>query len=101
MCYLKGVIRLDIVFKNHGHTHIECFTDVEWDRFKIKRRSTTSYCVFVGGNLVLRKSKNQTIASHSSAESEYKLMTQSTCKILWIYHLLYEVDLKPTSPVKL
>jgi hypothetical protein len=36
----------------------------------------------------------------SSAESEYRVMAQSTCEILWINHLLLEIGLDPSSPVK-
>ena len=37
---------------------------------------------FVGGNLVLWKSMKQGIVSCPSAESEYRSMTPSVCKIM-------------------
>ena len=52
LCYLKGTPKLGIFYKDHGHTALECFSDADWARFKSDRRSTTGYCVFVGGNLV-------------------------------------------------
>ena len=42
---------------------------------KEDRRTTTSYYIFVGGNLVSWKSKKQSVVSRSSAESEYRVMT--------------------------
>ena len=60
-CYLKGTPGLGIIYSNNGYTRIECFADAEWARSKIDRRSTTGYCVFVGGNLVSWRSKKQIV----------------------------------------
>ena len=57
--------------------------------------------MFVGGNLVSWKRKKQSVVSRSSAESEYRAMTQSVCKIMWLYPLLMEVDIKTPVPTKL
>ena len=61
---------------------IECFTDADWARSKEDRRSTSGYCVFIGGNLVSWKSNNQSVVSHSSAKSENRAMAQSMCEIM-------------------
>uniref|UniRef100_A0A3Q7I282 Mitochondrial protein n=1 Tax=Solanum lycopersicum TaxID=4081 RepID=A0A3Q7I282_SOLLC len=66
LCYLNGVPGLGILYRNHGHSHIEYFADANSAGSKIDRRSSTSYCVFVGGNLVSWK------RNRSSAEFEYK-----------------------------
>ena len=101
LCYLKGAPGLGILYSNHRHTSIKCFADADWAGSKIDRRSTTGYCVFVGGNLVSWKSKKQDVISRSSAESEYRAMAQSTCEIMWIHHFLTEVGLKHSMPAKL
>ena len=77
LCYLKGASRRGILYSNHGHNRVECFIDADWARSKEDRRSTSGYCVFVGGNLVSWKSKKQGVVSRSSAESEYRVMAQS------------------------
>lgn len=51
LCYLKGAPGYGILYSNHGHTLAECFVDVDWAGSKLDRKSTTSYCVFVGGRL--------------------------------------------------
>jgi hypothetical protein len=95
LCYLKGVLGLGILYSNHGHTSIECFIDADWAGSRPDRRSTTGYYVFVGGNRVSWKSKKLNVVSQSSAESEYRSIAQSTCEIMWVYHLLEEISLNP------
>ncbi|KAK3034070.1 hypothetical protein RJ639_034295 [Escallonia herrerae] len=101
LCYLKGAPGLGLLYSNHGHSYIECFSDADWAGSKLDKKSTTGYCVFVGGNLVSWKSKKQSVVSRSSAESEYRAMAQSTCEVMWICHLLEEISLKPPLPAKL
>nr|GEV13738.1 hypothetical protein [Tanacetum cinerariifolium] len=43
------IVRLGILYANHGHHIAEGFT---YDGYPNTSRSTTGYCVFVGGNLV-------------------------------------------------
>ncbi|XP_049344160.1 secreted RxLR effector protein 161-like [Solanum verrucosum] len=100
LCYLKRAPGLGILYSNHNHTHIECFADADWAGSKINKRSTTGYCIFVGGNLVAWRCKKQNVVSRSSAESEYRVMSQSTCEIMWIHHLLTEIGLKHHMPAK-
>ena len=83
--YLKGAPGRGIMYDNHGHTRIECFSDADWAGCKEDRRSTSGYCVFIGGILVSWKSKKQNIVSRSSAESEYKAMAQSIFEIIWVH----------------
>ena len=59
------------------------------------------YCVFVGGNLVSWKSKKQSVVSQSSAEFEYRVMTQSVCEIMWLYQFLMEVGIETPVLAKL
>ena len=69
-------------YSNHGHNKLKCFTDADWVGSKEDKRSPSGYYVFVGGNLVSWKSKKQSVVSRSSAESEYRAMTQSVCEII-------------------
>ncbi|KAK3040300.1 hypothetical protein RJ639_028215 [Escallonia herrerae] len=100
MCYLKGAPGFGLLYSNHGHSCIECFSDTDWAGSKLDRKSIVGYCVFVGGNLVSWKSKKQSVVSWSSTESENRVMAQSTCEIMWIRNLLEEISLKPPLPAK-
>ena len=57
LCYLKGAPGCGILYTNHVHTRVECFSVAGWTGSKVDRRSTLGYGVFVGGNLVSWKSK--------------------------------------------
>ena len=56
--------------------------------------------MFVGMNIILWRSKKQSVVSRSSAESEYRAMAQSVCS-MWLHQLLMEVGIKTLVPVKL
>ena len=101
LCYLKGAPRRGILYSNHGHNRVECFTDADWVGSKEDRRSTSSHCVFAGGNLVSWKCKKQEVVSRSSAELEYRAMAQSVREIMWLHQFLMEVRIKTVVPAKL
>ena len=88
LCYMKEASTRGILYSNHGHNRLECFTDADLAGFKEDRRSTTGYRVFVGGNLVSWKTKKLSVLSLSSTKSEYREMSQSICEIMWLHQLL-------------
>ena len=47
LCYLKESHGRGILYKKHGHTGIECFSDTNWAGSKEDRRSTSGYCLFL------------------------------------------------------
>ena len=98
LCYLKAAPRCKILYKDHGHTRIECFSDVDWAGSREDKRSTSKYCVFVDENLVSWKSKKQNLISRSSVESEYRVMTQFVCQIV---QFLFEIGFSITMSAKL
>ena len=101
LCYLKGAPGRGILYSNHRHNRVKCFTNVDWAGSKEDRRSISGYHVFVGGNLVSWKSKKQGVVSRSSVESEYRAMAQSVCEIIWLHQLFMEIGIKTMVPAKL
>ena len=101
LCYLKGAPGHGILYSNHGHNRLECFTEADWAGSKEDRRSTSRYCVFVRGNLISWRGKKHSVVSRSSAKFEYRAMTQSVCEIMWLHQLLMEANIKTPIPVKL
>ena len=52
----------------------EAYIDADWAGSLSDRRSTIRYCTFVGGNLVIWRSKKQAVVTRSSAEAEFRAM---------------------------
>lgn len=90
-----------MLYNDHGHTTVQCFSDADRAGSKSDKRSTIGYCVFVRGNLVCQKNKKQNMVSRSSAKSKYRAMTPSICEIIQINHLLQEDGINVASPVKI
>jgi len=67
--YLKGTPERGLWFKKNGHLDSEGYYDGDWASSKDDRRSTSRYCVFVGGNLVSWRSKKQAVVARSPAKA--------------------------------
>ncbi|XP_039158784.1 uncharacterized protein LOC120288727 [Eucalyptus grandis] len=96
--YLKGAPGKGLIFKNCGHLNTTGFSDADWAGCSTSRRSTSGYCVFLGGNLVVWKSKKQHVVSRSSAEAEYRAMAHVTSELLWLRMLLSEIGMSTSEP---
>ncbi|KAF5442252.1 hypothetical protein F2P56_034932 [Juglans regia] len=60
--------------------------------FVCDRRSTTSFVVYIGNNLLSLGAKKQTIVSRSTARAEYRAQATSTAELIWFMHLLSNLD---------
>ncbi|RVW87999.1 Retrovirus-related Pol polyprotein from transposon RE2 [Vitis vinifera] len=86
--YIKSTPGQGVLYENRGHTQVVGYTDADWAGSPTDRRSTSGYCVFIGGNLISWKSKKQDVVARSSAEAEYRAMALATCELIWLRHLL-------------
>ena len=89
--YIKGKPDQEVLYENKGHTQIVGYCDADWASSPVDRRSTSRYCVFLGGNLISWKSKKQNVVVRSSAKVEYRAMTLATCELIWLKQLLQEL----------
>ncbi|GJT98400.1 ribonuclease H-like domain-containing protein [Tanacetum coccineum] len=72
MCYVQGTMELGLHLYASATTYLVGYTDVDWAGCPTTRRFTSSYCVFLGDNLLLWSDKRQHTISCSSAEAKYR-----------------------------
>src|ERR1044072_6435970 len=99
--YLKGNPGKGLHFKKTIQRNVSIFTDADWTGSVTDRRSTSRYYTYVWGNLVTWRSKKQGVVARSSAEAEFRAMSQLFCEGLWILRVVEEVKMKIKLPLKL
>nr|GEV43342.1 ribonuclease H-like domain-containing protein [Tanacetum cinerariifolium] len=100
--YLKLAPGFGVQFvKRQSGFDIKAFSDSDWAKCLITRRSVSGYCVFVNGCLVSWKSKKQVTLSKSSAEAEYRSMAAATCEIMWIVKIMSDLNIRNLFPAEL
>lgn len=99
--YLKSSPGKGLMFSKNNHLKVDGYTYADWAGSISKRKSTSGYFMFVGGNLVTWRSKKQKVVALSSAEAEFRGMAKGLCVLLWIKRLLAQVGFAPTSEIDL
>ncbi|RVW50362.1 Retrovirus-related Pol polyprotein from transposon RE1 [Vitis vinifera] len=99
--YLKGNPGKGILFKKNNTLALEAYTDADYAGSLVDRRSTTGYYTFLGGNLVTWRNKKQNVVARSSAESEFRVIAQGLCELLWLKIILDDLRIKWDSSMKL
>ncbi|RVW69008.1 Retrovirus-related Pol polyprotein from transposon RE2 [Vitis vinifera] len=89
--YVSGTHTLGLYFRPTARFTLEGFSDADWACNVDDRRSTTGYCVFLGGNLVTWSSCKQQVVARSRTESEYWALASVTMELIWIKSLLDEL----------
>ncbi|KAL0404416.1 UNVERIFIED_CONTAM: Retrovirus-related Pol polyprotein from transposon RE2 [Sesamum radiatum] len=97
--YLKGTSSLGLFFGVDSPLTLSAFSDSDSTSCLDTRRSVTGYCIFLGGSLVSWKTKKQATVSRSSAETEYRSMASTVCKLLWISYILGDFGINVSSPI--
>ncbi|GJX24266.1 putative ribonuclease H-like domain-containing protein [Tanacetum coccineum] len=69
--YLKGQPKLGLWYPRDSPFDLEAFSDSDYVRASLDRKSTTGCCQFLGKRLISWQCKKQTIMANSTTEAEY------------------------------
>jgi hypothetical protein len=93
--YLRGTLSLDLTMRRSSSTELIVYTHADWAGCTDTHRSTSGYAVFLCDNLVSWSSKRQHTVSRSSAEAEYRAVTNGVAEATWLRQQLFELHRPP------
>ncbi|GKA59316.1 ribonuclease H-like domain-containing protein [Tanacetum coccineum] len=89
--YVQGTLDYGLQLFSSTTDSLIAYSDADWAGFPTTRWSTSGYCVFLGNNLLSWSSKCQPTLSRSSAEAEYRGVSNAVAETCWIRNLLREL----------
>jgi len=98
LAYLKGTTELGIHIKktsekiNLQQCELEIYSDSDWARDKLKRRSVTGYVGYLFGSPIVYRVCYQPTIALSSCEAEYMAMTDAAKEVLFFKNLFDEMS---------
>ncbi|XP_063938735.1 uncharacterized mitochondrial protein AtMg00810-like [Daucus carota subsp. sativus] len=90
--YVKGTIFHGLHYSFDSPLELHAYSDADWGGDPTTRCSTTGFCFFLGDSLISWRSKKQSLASRSSAESEYRALADTTQELIWLRWLLEDMS---------
>lgn len=99
--YLKGTVGQGLFYSSTSDLKLSAFADADWGSCGDTRRSVSGLCVFVGTALIVWKSNKQDTVSCSTAESEYRAMSEAVREMIWFRNLFEDLWIGSTGPAPL
>ncbi|XP_045798133.1 secreted RxLR effector protein 161-like [Trifolium pratense] len=100
--YLKGTLEFGLLFPigtNSEGSALIGYSDSDWCRDIIDRRSTSVY-VFKYNNVAISWcTKKQSVIPLSSREAEYIAGTFAACQAIWLNSVMKEIKCEPVKPL--
>ncbi|GJZ13594.1 putative ribonuclease H-like domain-containing protein [Tanacetum coccineum] len=82
--YLKHQPKLGLWYPRDSPFELEAFSDSDYGRANLNRKSTTGGCQFLGRRLISWQCKKQTIVANSTTKAEYVAAANCYGQVLWI-----------------
>lgn len=95
--YLKGTLNFGLVYFSDTNYEVLCYSDADYAGCLDTRKSTTGYCITMGGSIINWCSERQGSVSLSTTESEYMAASQAVRELVWMKRLLQQL-IGPFSP---
>ncbi|KAM0952651.1 putative RNA-directed DNA polymerase [Dioscorea sansibarensis] len=99
--YIFGTPNRGLFFPIGSSLKLQAYSDADWADRPDARKSTTGWCMFLGGALISWKCKKQNYLSKSSTEAEYRTMTAACSEIIRLHGLLTELGFSKIQPTPL
>ncbi|GJV18967.1 ribonuclease H-like domain-containing protein [Tanacetum coccineum] len=99
--YLKSCPGLGIHIARTSSMFLNAYSDADWAKCIVTRKSVTGYCVFLNKSLVSWKSKKQNNLFKSSTEAKYRALASVTSEVIWILKILKDLQIEKLLPVSL
>ncbi|GJV34296.1 putative ribonuclease H-like domain-containing protein [Tanacetum coccineum] len=88
--YLKGKPTLGLWYSRDSLFERVAYTDSDYTRATLNRKSTTRGCQFLGNRLISWQCKKQTVVVTSTTEAEYVAAASCCGQVLWIQNQLLD-----------
>ncbi|GKA25962.1 retrovirus-related pol polyprotein from transposon TNT 1-94 [Tanacetum coccineum] len=88
--YLKGQPKLGLWYPRDSPFDLEAFSDSDYARASLDRKSTIGGCQFLGKRLISWQCKKQTIVANSTTEAEYVAAANCCGQVLWIQNQMLD-----------
>ena len=92
--YLKFTPNIGLWYPKGAHFDLVGFSDSDYARCKVDRKSTSGGCQFLGRSLVSWSSKKQNSVALSTAEAEYISVVSCCAQLLWMKQTLLDFGVK-------
>ncbi|MBW0503680.1 hypothetical protein O181_043395 [Austropuccinia psidii MF-1] len=91
--YLRGTNDIELNYQRNIDQPPIAYSDADWVNCRTTRQSVTGYLVTLNGNLVIWKTRKQPTVSLSSAEAEYRSLTNLFSELLWFKQVCEEINM--------
>lgn len=91
---------MGLYFKKSSRRDVETFTNANWTWSVTNRISTSTYCLYIRGNLVTWRRKKRPVVTRSDIEAEFGAIALKICEGIWLDHILKELRILKSTPIK-